>query len=242
MHRPLSIVVPFRLDGAKSRLSPALDPYERRDLALSMLRDVLGSVREFGEVTILTRPGFELWDAGVLSDADKDIRVLPSDLGLNDALNAVIEREAQQGWRRNILIVMADLALLAKSDIAGILNCPGDVVLCPGRGGGTNMILVNTPQFRTCYRGLSFPKHLDFARKAGLHLSIFESFRAGCDIDEPEDLGEILLHGRGEARKVLTGLGFRLLGEMRTSRGGAPIMRCIASWDSRTPDIYGNDD
>ena len=59
MHRSVDIVVPFRLDGAKSRLSPSLDPDERRKFALAMLRDVLASVRKFGEVTILTRSGSE---------------------------------------------------------------------------------------------------------------------------------------------------------------------------------------
>ena len=123
---------------------------------------------------------------------------------------------------------MADLALLAKNDIVGILSCPGEVVLCPGRGGGTNMILIRSPRFRTCYQGLSYPKHMDFARKAGLHLAIYESFRAGCDIDQPEDLAEILLHGQGEARKLLVGLGFRLSEKMRNSIYGGPIMRYAA--------------
>src|SRR5512137_1713431 len=131
MHRPVDIVVPFRLDGAKSRLSPALDPDERRKFALAMLRDVLASVRKFGEVTILTRSGSELtelMDDGSIEDAGQDAKVIPSDLELNDALNAMIEREALQGWPHDILIVMADLALLAKNDISGILGCPGDVV------------------------------------------------------------------------------------------------------------------
>lgn len=236
MHRPVDIVVPFRLDGAKSRLSPALDPDERRKFALAMLRDVLASVRKFGDLTVLTRPGSQLMDDGSMEDAGQEVKVIPSDMELNDALNAMIEREALQGWRRDILIVMADLALLAKNDIFGILGCPGDVVLCPGRGGGTNMILIRSPRFRTCYQGLSYVKHRDFARKAGLHLSIYESFRAGCDIDEPEDLAEVLLHGQGEARELLLELGFQLSEKARNSSGGAPIMRCAAG-KSSIPDI-----
>ncbi|NTV76914.1 MAG: 2-phospho-L-lactate guanylyltransferase, partial [Methanothrix sp.] len=87
----MDIVVPFRLDGAKSRLSPSLDPDERRKFALAMLRDVLASVRKFGEVTILTRSGSELtelMDDGSIEDAGQDAKVIPSDLELNDALNA----------------------------------------------------------------------------------------------------------------------------------------------------------
>ena len=87
------------------------------------------------------------------------------------------------------------------------------------------MILIRSPRFRTCYRGLSYPKHRDYAREMGLSLSIFESFRAGCDIDQPEDLAEILLHWRGEARSLLLGWGFRLSEERKDFIGRAPINR-----------------
>ncbi len=227
--RSVRIVIPFKLNGAKSRLAPALKPEERRLLALAMTRDVLRTVSEFGTVTVLSRPGLYAEDIEI-----KDIEILESDLDLNDALNELIEDEARRGWQKDILIVMADLALLAKNDIIGILNCPGDVVLSPGRGGGTNMILINSPVFRTCYRGLSFPKHLAFAREAGLEATVFESFRAACDIDQPEDLVELLLHGRGEARALLEQMGFYLSDEVRAmTSASAPIMRRHGPADSR---------
>ena len=211
VHRPVQIVVPFKRSDAKSRLAPALEPAERRLLAFAMLRDVLGTVSGFGKVTILSRPGLGIVDVGY------DVEIQESELDLNDALNALITNEARQGWPRDILIVMADLALLTPNDVAGILSCQNDVVLCPGRGGGTNMILIRAPEFRTCYQGLSFPKHLEFARQAGLEVSVFESFRAGCDIDCPEDLTEVLLHGRGEARVLLEKMGFSVSNK---GRGG----------------------
>jgi 2-phospho-L-lactate guanylyltransferase len=139
-----------------------------------------------------------------------------SELGLNEALNSLIAEEARRGWPLEILVVMADLALLTEKDVEGILNCEGDVVLCPGRGGGTNMILIRSPKFRTCYQGLSFPRHLAFARETGLEVTIFESFRAGCDIDEPEDLGEVLLHGQGETKALLEKLNFKLSEDRRS--------------------------
>jgi len=213
MQRPVSIVVPFRLDGAKSRLSPALTVAERREMALAMLRDVLACIGELGELTILTRPGWDMGEDIWRDLAGQDIKIMPSDLELNHALNMVIEKEALQGWRRERLIVMADLALLEKGDIEGVISCAGDVVLCPGRGGGTNIILIRSPRFRTCYQGLSYPRHIDLARKIGLRLSVYESFRAGCDIDRPEDLAEILLHGKGEARSLLEKWGFQLSGD-----------------------------
>jgi len=210
MQRQVRIVVPFKLNGAKSRLASVLTPGERRILAFSMLKDVLDAISGFGKVTILSRSGLKKEDLG------KDVNILVSDLELNDALNALLEEQAGQGWQFDIFIVMADLALLTKDVVSGILDAEGDVVLCPGRGGGTNMILIRSPKFRTCYRGMSFPKHLACAKDLGLNAAFFDSFRAGCDIDEPEDLAEVLLHGQGETKSVLGSMGYTLSDKGRT--------------------------
>jgi 2-phospho-L-lactate guanylyltransferase len=216
VRQPIHIVIPFKHQGAKSRLSSVLSPGERRLLAFAMLKDVLSAVLGFGRATVLSRPGLDIAEIG------REAEILESELELNDALNSLIAEEARRGWPSDILIGLADLALLTEEDVAGILNCRGDVVLCPGRGGGTNMILMRSPEFRVCYQGLSFPKHLAFAREAGLKVSVFESFRAGCDIDEPEDLAEVLLHGKGETKLVLESLGFALSEEGRACLGRRP--------------------
>jgi 2-phospho-L-lactate guanylyltransferase len=212
--QPIQVVIPFKNQGAKSRLAYDLSPKERRLLSFAMLKDVLDAVLGYSRTTILSRPGLNIANVGY------DVDIQESGLGLNDALNALIAEEASLGWPRDILICMADLALLTEKEVAGILNCPGDVVLCPGRGGGTNMILIRNPGFRTCYRGLSFPKHLAYARQSGLEVSVFESFRAGCDIDEAEDLAEVLLHGRGRSKGVLEEMGFIL-----SEKGRAGLIR-----------------
>jgi 2-phospho-L-lactate/phosphoenolpyruvate guanylyltransferase len=205
------IVIPFKHENAKSRLSSVLSPMERRLLAFAMLKDVLSAVLRHSWAAILARPGLDIVEVGY------DVEIVESELELNDALNSLIAEEACRGWRQDILIVMADLALLTEKDVVGILNCEGDLVLCPGRGGGTNMILIRSPAFRACYQGLSFPRHLAFAREAGLSVTVFESFRAGCDIDEPEDLSEVLLHGRGETKALLEKLNFKLSEDRRCS-------------------------
>jgi 2-phospho-L-lactate guanylyltransferase len=204
------IVIPFKLNGAKSRLSCVLTPKERRLLALAMLKDVLDVVLRHSYATILSPPGLDIVDVGM------DVEIFESDLELNDALNDLIKAHASRRWPTDILIVMADLALLKEEDVVGILNCQGDVVLCPGRRGGTNMILIRDRRFRTCYQGLSLPKHVAFALDAGLEVSVFESFRAGCDIDEPEDLAEVLLHQQGRASHLLEKWGFVLSEDYRS--------------------------
>ena len=209
MQRPVQVVIPFKLENAKSRLAPVLSPEERKQLALAMLRDVLEAVSGFGLVTILSRPGFHELNLRL------NVDVVESGLELNDALNSFIEKWQGMGWPTDLLIVMADLALLTKDDISGILGTPGDVVLSPGRGGGTNMILMRRPEFRTCYRGISFTKHLNFAQRLGVQVGTYSSYRAGCDIDEPTDLTEVLIHGRGVALQLLKSLGFVLLDDGR---------------------------
>lgn len=205
MHRPVQVVIPFKLENAKSRLAPVLSPEERKQLALAMLRDVLEAVSGVGLVTILSRPGFDRLNLGL------DVGILESDLELNEALNSSIERWQEMGWPTDLLIVMADLALLTSDDMSGILGTPGDVVLSPGRGGGTNMILIRRPEFRTCYRGISYTKHLNFAQGLGLRVGEYSSYMVGCDVDEPTDLMEVLIHGRGVSLQFLRSLGFELL-------------------------------
>ena len=198
------MVVPFRLENAKSRLALVLSPEEREHLALAMLADVLEAVSGVGLVTILSRPGFDKLNLCPHVD------VVESGLELNDAINSFIEKWQEMDWPTDLLIVMADLALLTKDDILGILGTPGDVVLSPGRGGGTNMVLIRKPEFRTCYRGISFIKHLNFAQRNELRVGTYSSYRAGCDIDEPTDLMEVLIHSQGVAPCLLKSLGFML--------------------------------
>ncbi len=204
MQRPVQVIIPFKLNGAKSRLAPVLSPDERRALALDMLEDVLKAVSDVGSVTILAKP---IFDGSCLNN---NFDVLECDLSLNDALNALVEDRQRKGWSKDLLIVMADLALLTSEDVLNIIQTEGDVVLSPGRGGGTNMILIRNPEFRTQYIGLSFLKHLDFAHKNGMNARIYASYRSGCDIDEPSDLAEILIHSKGETKKLLNTWGFAL--------------------------------
>jgi 2-phospho-L-lactate guanylyltransferase len=221
------VVIPFRLENAKSRLAPVLSPDERKQLAYAMLRDVLEAVSGVGTVTILSRPGIhEL-------NLPSDVNVVESGLELNDALNSFIEKWQGMGWPTDLLIVMADLALLTGDDISGILDTPGDVVLSPGRGGGTNMILIRRPEFRTCYRGISFTKHLSFAQRLGVRVVTYSSYRAGCDIDEPTDLTEVLIHSQGAALLLLKSLGFVLLDD------GQRVSVRNRNLDPRTSEKYG---
>ena len=216
--RPIKVVIPFKLDCAKSRLSSVLSPDERRDLALAMLEDVIDAVSGLGEVAILMKDPLPNGDPFDRLRSRPEIDLLECPQELDPALNAMIEAEERRGWPSDLLIAMADLPLMRANNLDDLVRTPGDVVIVPGRGGGTNLILVRDPKFRVSYYGLSFLKHLQKAEDLGLSAGVFESFRCSSDIDEPSDLVEALIHGQGRTPQVLKKFGFELSGRRERSR------------------------
>jgi 2-phospho-L-lactate guanylyltransferase len=218
--RPIRVVVPFKLECAKSRLSSALSSPEREKLALAMLEDVVDAVSGLGEISILLR--------GPITDGEPlhrlrsrpGIEILDCREDLDPALNLFIASLEEKGWPSDLLIAMADLPLMRACDLDGLLRTPGDVVIVPGRGGGTNLILIRDPRFRVSYYGLSFLKHVRKAEELGLSAGVYESFRCGSDVDEPPDLVEVLIHGRGRTAELLKSLGFALSGKREKTRAG----------------------
>lgn len=212
--------MPFKLDCAKSRLSSVLSSEERIALALAMLEDVIDAVSGLGEVVILMKDSIPEGKTFDRLRSRSGFEILECPQELDSALNAMIEAEERRGWPSDVLIAMADLPLMRASDLVDLVNTPGDVVIVPGRGGGTNLILVRDSKFRVSYYGLSFLKHLRKAEDLGLSAGVFESFRCGSDIDEPSDLVEVLIHGQGRAPELLRNMGFELSGRREKVRAG----------------------
>jgi len=72
-----------------------------------------------------------------------------------------------------------------------------DVVIAPGRAGGTNVLRVSRPErFEVRYHNLSFLTHEQLARERGLSVEVYDSFYTSVDIDEPQDLVELLIQPR----------------------------------------------
>ncbi|HPE63042.1 MAG TPA: 2-phospho-L-lactate guanylyltransferase [Methanothrix sp.] len=218
--RPIKVVIPFKLDCAKSRLSSVLSSEERVKLALAMLEDVIDAVSGLGEVAILMKDPIPEGDSFERLRFRQGFTILECPRELDPALNAMIAAEEEKGWPSDLLIAMADLPLMRPSDIHDLVGTPGDVVIAPGRGGGTNLILIRNPEFRVSYYGLSFLKHLKKAEDLGISAGIFESFRCSTDIDEPSDLVEVLIHGQGRTPELLKDFGFELSGRREKARAG----------------------
>lgn len=187
--------VPFDAIEPKTRLSPVLDEEERHAFARTMLADVLDALAACGqEPTVL---------ANAAVDVDAPVSV--DEQSLTTAVNDVLERTAEP-----VAIVMADLGLATPTALASLYDADADVVLVPGRGGGTNAFCARHPTFRVDYHGASIRDHREIANSIGATTQTVDSFRLSTDIDEPIDLAELLLHGEGRAVDWLVDAGIEL--------------------------------
>lgn len=125
---------------------------------------------------------------------------------LNEAINGAIH-----GTQEPVLVIMPDLPLIQPRHINEIVSANADVVIAPGKGGGTNALFLREPRrFRVDFRQASFLNHLGIALDAGMSVYIYDSFFVSTDMDEPEDLVELLIHGKGAATLYLRDLGMTL--------------------------------
>ena len=205
----MEVLVPFSTDRPKSRLSAVLTPAERAEFARTMLRDVLDAVVAAGGEPRVLATG----------DVDVDHPSIVDDRPLTTAVNAALEARlgadggsggdsgggdgdggGDDGPGDPVAIVMADL-VLATPDALRDLFVAGreaDLAIAPGRGGGTNALVVGHPAFRVDYHGASYLDHRRIADEIGASVRVVDSHRLATDVDEPADLAELLIHGRSD--------------------------------------------
>lgn len=187
-------LIPYKKENAKSRLSPSMNLEEREEFVEFMLRDVVNTLCGAGieNIDILTPS-----EKGVSEDIKANI--VFSELGLNDAINEYLKVTDEA-----VLIIMADLPLVKSHHIQEITSNDSDIVIAPGKGGGTNILFINDPsEFYVKYHGSSFLTHCQIAEERSHTLHIYDSLMTGTDIDEPQDLVEVLIHGRGFSREYI---------------------------------------
>ena len=209
-------VIPFKKGNAKSRLSALLSEKERGEFAIAMLNDVAGTLRSSGcfrVIDLLTTSMIEI----------EGLNTVLTEKGLNEALNEYLGKMCSHSMNEPVLIIMADIPLVSVKNIRDMVTSPADIVIAPGRMGGTNAIFIRDPsRFHVDYYGASFLKHRDIASSNGLKYEVFDTFNLSTDIDETADLAEVLLHGTGYASDYLKKLGFDIDdsgGRIRVKRG-----------------------
>ncbi|PSP49372.1 2-phospho-L-lactate guanylyltransferase [Halobacteriales archaeon QH_3_68_24] len=200
----MRVVVPFSAERPKTRLSSVLDADERRAFARAMLRDVLDALASTGHdpTVVATAP--------VDCDAPVEVDDRPLTEAVNDRLpgGAGDDAAAEDDRPDPVAVVMADLALATPAALERLFAPDADVVFAPGRGGGTNALVVRDSGFHVDYHGASIRDHRAIAREVGASTATVDSFRLATDVDEPGDLVEVLLHADGRAAAWLRESGF----------------------------------
>lgn len=191
----MKAVIPYKKASAKSRLSPVLTREEREEFVELMLNQVIDTLKEagIGTIDILSPSTYGLENmtkANVLLDKSD----------LNEALNRYLKQAEEP-----VIIVMADLPLLSSKHVKEIISAKKDVCVVPGKGGGTNSLFIKNPsRYTVRYYGSSFLTHCSIAEETGQSVEVYDSLFAGTDIDEPEDLVELLIHGSGAAKEYIS--------------------------------------
>jgi 2-phospho-L-lactate/phosphoenolpyruvate guanylyltransferase len=194
------------LAGAKSRLAPALAPDERAALTLRLLGGVLDAlaapdvaarlvVSPDPAVLAAARAAGQGDAAALLQTAVR--RDGPDGLdGLNAAL--VAAREWAEGRGADaLLVVLGDLPLLSRADVAAILalarHTPAAVVLAPDRHEhGTNALLLRPPgAIPFAFGPGSLARHLEAAAARDLPAHLYRSPGTALDVDTPDDLAAV---------------------------------------------------
>lgn len=221
----MEVLVPFSTDRPKSRLSDVLSPSERESFARSMLADVLRAVIDAGgSPHLLTTADLDVpIEADTSADSphpadgpnpadaspSADVPVTVDARPLTTAVNAALDRHEPTG-AEPVGVVMADLALATPETLGRLFGADADVAIAPGRGGGTNALVVRDPAFRVDYHGASYLDHLRIAEEIDASVAVVDSHRLATDVDERSDLAELLIHGDGEATAWLRDAGVGL--------------------------------
>jgi len=185
-------IVPVKpLRRGKSRLAGTLTEDERTELNRSLLEhtlETLSELKEVDEVLVISR------DQNALHMArDHGARTVQEDS--QSQLNMALKRAtvvAKMYTTRAVLVLPADLPLIARDDILELIKRAGEppvVVIAPDRHGkGTNALLISPPGLIEYDFGEnSFQRHCDRARNAGARLEIVDLPSLGLDLDVPED-------------------------------------------------------
>jgi len=187
-------VVPVKsLQHVKQRLGSVLSVAARRQLMLSMTRDVLNVLSQIEDADVYLLAGDEASALRSLAQGQATL-LTESDLGtsgLNSALTALASLLQCQGYS-TMTVVHADLPGLTPAVVrrfAGFLNRYDVVAATDQRGSGTNLLGWSLSEhFIPQFGPNSLELHQMSALQRGLTHWVLRDERSVADIDLPEDL------------------------------------------------------
>jgi 2-phospho-L-lactate guanylyltransferase len=186
----VALVPAKSLSSAKSRLAPALDPAQRADMSLDLLRSVLVALQATASVS----------QVAVLSPDERAL-ALARERGatpleerqgsLNRAL--YLGRAWAIGAQADgLLVVLSDLPLARAEDLAALIQADAQVAIAPSKDGGTNALLLRPPDaipFR--FGRASARRHRLEAERRGLPIAVVHRDTLAFDVDTPDDLAAL---------------------------------------------------
>ena len=117
---------------------------------------------------------------------------------LNNAIGDAVSEVKINFPNNDILIIPSDIPLIKPQHIATVKSMNNDLIISPSKGGGTNLLCFNNEfDYKTFFGDMSYFKHINAANELGMSINLIESFYVSLDMNTPEDLGELLLHGIG---------------------------------------------
>lgn len=184
-----AVVVPVKaFDVAKSRLAPALDRFERAQLARAMATRVVAAA---GSLPVYVATDDDQVGSWAI---DLGARITRTDgLDLDGSVRAAVLAAAAAGHDR-LVVAHADLPSAERLDD---LPWFGGVTLVPDRhDDGTNVIAFSVADgFEFAYGPGSFRRHLDHVRDRGLPVRIARRPDLQWDVDVPADVPAVALAG-----------------------------------------------
>lgn len=187
------IVLVKDFDTAKQRLSPALAPAVRRELAMANAERAITAAGGAGHVLVVAGSE-EAADLGRRLGADVLVEAAPS--GQNPAAALGIEH-ARRAGAGAVLLLSSDLPLVSADALRSVLSAAtGDapvVVAAAATGrGGTNALFLRPPDAIGLHFGdRSLPKFEADARARGIRFQLLEQPELALDLDEPADLAAL---------------------------------------------------
>ena len=183
---------------AKSRCAEALDGPERARLTAAMLEDMLAAVFRCADVsaTWVVTPTPELAELADRCGA-RAVRQKGAH-GLNAAFRQALAVVGDQAPYDPVVLMPGDLPLLEPDDLGAairLLRTHG-VVLAPSLDGGTSLLGVRAgARLTPAFGPDSFRRHAAEARASALSVAVVVAGSLSRDVDRPEDLVHLLLHG-----------------------------------------------
>jgi len=200
----LWLIVPVKpFVHGKSRLASVLNEAQRAALSRNLLTYLIDAAQRAAvcnAILVISRSQTVLdhaasLGADTLRETPAPDTPHPANNGATEhALNGALQQAtavAQAGGADAVLVLPADLPLIAPEDIAQLVEHgarqPG-VVIAPSGDGGTNALLMRPPAaIDFAFGPNSFARHCALAAAAGLDRQVVETPRLRFDLDHPRD-------------------------------------------------------